>query len=82
MLKQETGASGVDFADITDYVALLVYLLRRMGFSKTECRQLIAGYDSIIERYRAELPFNVYSKIIKTTARGKLTALRQFVGNS
>ena len=82
LLKQETGVSGVDFADITDYVALLVYLLRRMGFSKTECRQLIAGYDSIIERYRAELPFNVYSKIIKTTARGKLTALRQFVGNS
>lgn len=81
LLKQETGVSGVDFADITDYVVLLVYLLRRMGFSKTECRQLVAGYDAVIERYRAELPFNVYSKIIRTTARGKLTTLRQFVSN-
>lgn len=81
LLKQETGVSGVDFADITDYVVLLVYLLRRMGFSKTECRRLVAGYDAVIERYRAELPFNVYSKIIRTTARGKLTTLRQFVSN-
>lgn len=81
LLKQETGVSGVDFADITDYVVLLVYLLRRMGFSKTERRQLVAGYDAVIERYRAELPFNVYSKIIRTTARGKLTTLRQFVSN-
>ena len=60
---------------------LLVYLMRRMGFTKTECKQLIAGYEAIIEHFRAELPINVYSRIIKTTARGKLTALRQFVSN-
>lgn len=81
LIKQETGVGKVDFTDITDYVVLLVYLTRRMGFTKTECRQFIAGYDAVIEKYRIELPFNVYSKIIKTTARGKLTALRQFVSN-
>ena len=42
---------------------------------------IIAGYEAIIEHFRAELPINVYSRIIKTTARGKLTALRQFVSN-
>ncbi len=81
LLKQETGVGKVDFTDITDYVVLLVYLMCRMGFTKTECRQLITGYETIIERYRTELPFNVFSRIIKTTARGKLTALRQFVSN-
>lgn len=81
LLKQETGVGKIDFTDITDYVVLLVYLMRRMGFTKTECKQLIAGYGAIIERYRAELPFNVFSRIIKTTARGKLSALRQFVSN-
>ncbi|WP_452040411.1 Abi family protein [Adlercreutzia rubneri] len=81
LLKQETGVGKIDFTDITDYVILLVYLMRRMGFTKTECKQLIAGYEAIIEHFRAELPINVYSRIIKTTARGKLTALRQFVSN-
>lgn len=71
----------IDFTDITDYVILLVYLMRRIGFTKTECKQLVAGYESILEKYRAELPFIVYSKLIKTSAHGKLTALRQFVSN-
>ena len=81
LLKQETGVGKIDFTDITDYVVLLVYLMRRMGFTKTECKQLVAGYEGILEKYRAELPFNIYSKLIKTTAHGKLTALRQFVSN-
>lgn len=81
LLKQETGVGKIDFTDITDYVILLVYLMRRMGFTKTECKQLVAGYESILEKYRAELPFNIYSKLIKTSTHGKLTALRQFVSN-
>lgn len=81
LLKQETGVGKIDFTDITDYVILLVYLMRRMGFTKTECKQLVAGYESILEKYRAELPFIIYSKLIKTSAHGKLNALRQFVSN-
>lgn len=81
LLKQETGVGKIDFTDITDYVILLAYLMRRMGFTKTECKQLVAGYESILEKYRAELPFIIYSKLIKTSAHGKLTALRQFVSN-
>lgn len=52
-----------------------------MGFTKTECKQLTTGYEVILERYRADLPFNVYSKIIRTNARGKIAALRQFMSN-
>ena len=80
LLKQETGVGKVDFSDITDYVVLVTYIMRCMGLTKTECKQFINGYEAIIEQYRAELPFNVYSRIIRTTARGKLKALREFVG--
>ena len=81
LIKQEMGVGKVDFTDITDYVILLVYLMRRMGFTKTECKQLITGYETTTERYRAELPINVYSKLIKTSARGKLAAARKYVSN-
>jgi abortive infection bacteriophage resistance protein len=81
LLKQETGVGRIDFTDITDYLILLVYLMRRMGFTKTECKQLVTGYGAILEKYRAELPFRIYSKLIKTSAHGKLIALRQFVSN-
>ena len=52
-----------------DYVILLVYLMRRMGFTKTECKHLVAGYGAILERCRSELPINIYSKLIKTSTR-------------
>lgn len=79
LIKQETGIGGVDFEDITDYVILLVYLMVLMGYTKTECKQFIGSYVSILEQFRAELPFNVYSMIIKTTASGKIAALRHYV---
>lgn len=81
LIKQETAVGKVDFRDITDYVILFVYLMRTMGSTKTECRQFISGYKAILERYRADLPIEVYSMIIKTDAKNKLTAIRQFVSN-
>ena len=55
--------------------------MRHMGFTKVERRRRIAEYEAVLERYRVELPINVYSKLIKTSTRSKLTALRQFVSN-
>lgn len=79
LIKQETGVGGVDFTDITDYIVLIVYLMRRMGLTKTECKRFLSGYEAILERFHAELPFNIYSKIIKTYARVKLSTAREFV---
>lgn len=80
LIEQETGIRGVDFSDITDYVVLIVYLMGLMGLTKTERRQFLVGYETVLERFYAELPFNVYSKIVKTSARGKVAAARRYVG--
>lgn len=82
LLAADMGVSGVDFSDITDYVVLLTYLMTKMKYPKTECKQLLTGYGAILEKYRAELPFEIYSKIILTSARGKLAAARRFVERS
>lgn len=79
LLKQELGVAGIDFADITDYIVLITYLMRKMRVTKTECKQFISGYETILESIHAELPFNIYSKIIKTDARRKLRAARYFL---
>lgn len=81
LIKQDMHIGKVDFTDITDYCILLVYLMKRMGFTKTECRQLISGYQAILEHYRALLPFNIYSKVINTDARNKLASAKRFVSS-
>lgn len=79
LIKQETKVGAIDFTGITDYVCLLVYLMRKMEFTKTECKQLIASYERVLEHFRSELPFNVYSRIMSTSVRNKLRALQQYV---
>lgn len=79
LLELDMNVKNVDFSDITDYIVLIVYLKSKMKYTKTECKQLIAGYQSILEKARAELPINIFSKLIYTNDRTKLAAARKFV---
>ena len=79
LLKFEMGAEGVGFNEITDYSLLLVYLMAKLGFTKTECKQLLQGYREIVEKYRAALPYNIYSQFIGTQTRSKLDAANDFI---
>lgn len=79
LLEHDMGVGGVDFNDITDYIVLLSYLMVKTRYSKTECRQFIASYSTVIEKYRSELPFPIYSKLVQTAAKRKLVAARDFI---
>ena len=82
MLLAETSVKEIDFQTITDYVVLIVYLLRRMKVSKTECKQVIRSYSVSLESLRSSLKSSDYHKIVKTDARSILKQLRQFVSDS
>ena len=79
LLKFEMGTIDVDFDEITDYILLITYLMARLQFTKTECRQLIQGYREIVERYRGLLPYSIYSQFIGTKTRSKLNAAEAFI---
>lgn len=69
----------IQFDEITDYVLLITYLMARLGFTKTECKQLVKGYREIIEKYRKLLPYAVYSQFIESQTRTKLNAVEAFI---
>ena len=79
LLNFEIHTSGVTFSDITDYTLLLVYLMARLGFSKTECKQLLQGYEDLIEHYRSVLPYNIFSQFVGTQTRQKLADTAFFI---
>lgn len=80
LLESEMGATGVDFGDIADYALLLVYLMAKLDFTKTECRQFLLGFENLIEKYRSIVPYDIYSQFLKTQTRPKLNAARNFIG--
>lgn len=78
-LNFEMNIQGIVFREITDYVLLITYLMARLGFTKTECKQLLREYQTTLEKYRAQLPYNIYSQLIGTQANEKLASANNFI---
>ena len=79
LLKSQAEIDYVNFADITDYVILVVYLLSLMGVSKTERKRVLADYESILDRYKLELPPAIFGALVRTETAKKLKQVRFFV---
>ena len=93
LIKYDMGVEGVSFQDITDYFVLITYLLRKLGFSKTECKQFMNGYRALIngcyESSKKEgsgtatktIPYPIFSKFIKSNSRKKIEQTMDFISH-
>lgn len=82
LLEKETGLKNMDFQYIDAYVALLVYILRKMKQSKTECRQFINSFTIYIDTLRTSLPISVCNKIAGTGIRRNMETLNLYITKS
>jgi abortive infection bacteriophage resistance protein len=78
-LEIDTGIANIRFRNIVDYLILIVYLLKQLGVSKTELRQLISGFETASENLRDSVPFSIHSQVLLTDTKNKLTSLREFI---
>lgn len=78
-IENEIGCTNVDFMTITDYILIIVLLLKKFGISKTDLNHFINDYEDIIENFRENIPFNIYSQVIHTNTKTKLLKLRKYV---
>lgn len=78
-IENEIGCTNVDFNTITDYILIIALLLKKYKFSKTELNRFITDYENIIEEFRNNIPFNIYSQVVHTDTKVKLTQLRKYI---
>ncbi|MBQ3468981.1 MAG: Abi family protein [Bacilli bacterium] len=78
-IENEIGCTNVDFNTITDYIIIITLLLKKYRFSKTELNRFITEYENIIEEFRNSIPFNIYSQVVHTDTKVKLTQLRKYI---
>lgn len=81
-LEHETKIPNIMFSNIDSYVILIVYVLRKMGTSKTECRKFLRNFISITESLRHKIPINMYNQIIYTNLRPNMNRLDLYISNS
>jgi len=78
-LIKDTKVTGIDFYSITDYLILVIYLGKNLGFSRMELNRAISGFVNAAETLRIQIPFNLFSQIIHTDTRNKLSLLRSYL---
>ena len=93
LIKNDMGVEGVSFQDITDYFVLITYLMRKLGFTKTECKQFMNGYRDLINGcYESSkragsgtatkaIPYPIFSKFIKSHSRKKIEQTMDFISH-
>lgn len=79
LLESEVGILNIDFKYMDAYVIMLTYFLRKMGETKTSCKQFIASYQEQTEYFRNELPINLYTKVVGTQHKPNMKALLSFI---
>ena len=84
LLETETGITNLDFRYIDAYVVLITYILRKMGETKTSCKQFISAFITCTDTLRSQLSAtaNVCNQILGTQQRSHLSTLQNFLSNS
>lgn len=78
-IESEIGCANIDFRTITDYIILISILLKKYDITKTEINRFVNDFEKIIEDFRNNIPYNIYSQIIHTDAKAKLNFLKKYV---
>ena len=82
LLSRELGfepALSVDFRTITDYLALVVYLCVRLGFTKREVYQATSAFAALTDELRSRVHRRVFDQIVHTGNRAKVRRIEAWV---
>ena len=82
VLNDIRGVSNLNFNYMDAYVIMITYFLRKMGETKTSCKQFVAAYQQQTEYLRNELPIGVCNQILGTQHRSNINTLQKFISKS
>lgn len=82
LLEKEVGISNIDFQYMDAYIIMVTYFLRKMGETKTACKQFVSSYQQQTEYLRSELPVSIYNQVLGTQHRSNMRNLQNFISKS
>ena len=78
-VENETGIANIKFEYFSDYIALIICMLKRVHYPKKMLMSFIKEYEDCINDLYKELPLPIYNKIVATGIKGKLNKLVEYV---
>lgn len=81
-VEDETEIKNVKFDYFTDYVALILCMLKHVQYPKRKMVKLLKEYEECLNTLYLSLPLPIYNKIVATGIQGKLKKLNLYVNKS
>ena len=78
-LQNVTSITNINFNTIVDYLILIVYMLKNLDVQKSELLNFITDFESISNELHSKIDFSIYSQILNTDTRNKLSLLKQYI---
>lgn len=78
-VEKETGISNVMFDYFSDYIALIICLLKHVQYPKRMLAKLLREYEECINELYISLPLPIYNKVVATGIQGKIKKLNAYV---
>lgn len=78
-LQSETGITNITFDNIVDYVIIVIFLLKKLGVTKTELKQIVRKFHAESEKLRDAIPIPVHTSIMGSDFRNKVTSLTNYI---
>lgn len=79
VISNITGIKNLTFQTITDYVILIVYILKLIKSTKSDINRIIQKYTKIVENFRAKIPISPFNQIIYTDNNIKIQSLKIYI---
>ena len=78
-LTSDTNVQDINFNSITDFVILVIYILKKLKKNNKKLTKLIIDYLKLIQELKINIPIQIYDQIILTNDINKLNDLKGFV---
>ncbi|EAA0067190.1 Abi family protein, partial [Listeria monocytogenes] len=78
-VEYSTDIGNITFDTLTDFLILLVLVLKRLKLTKTDLKKYVREYDDTRETLYQSIPFSAYTQIMGTDAKRKIEKLKDFI---
>lgn len=78
-LQSETGIMNIMFDNIVDYFIIVIFILKKLGVTKTELKQIVRKLNTESEQLRSTVPIPVQTSIMGSDFRNKVNNLMDYI---
>ncbi|MEK4387190.1 Abi family protein [Solibacillus sp. FSL W7-1464] len=78
-LQSETNIDNINFDNIIDYFILVIFLLKKLGVTKTELKKIIKNFHNESEQLRDGIPVPIHTSIMGSDFKKKINKLSNYI---